>query len=167
MSILESVGQTTANAPRAVRQRVGTIRLSGIVRGIVVATKEMLEETLGRVKKIASDQEMLGVTIVNLANGVSVEAKENCARVAENNRGMRGYQKLRVAPCGEVVDDPEERELSLRRQRSLRLVQDVDALLKAIGEQRYEGLAIWDCSCSDLPPYARRSYTDSMYVAKL
>jgi len=40
------------------------------------------------------------------------------------------------------MDDLEERELSLRRKRSFRLVQNVEPLLKAIGEQRDERLAV-------------------------
>ena len=55
---------------------------------------------------------------------------------------MSRDDELRMSRCREVVNDLEERELSLRRQRRLRLIQDVDSLLEAIGEQRNEGFSV-------------------------
>jgi len=42
----------------------------------------------------------------------------------------------------EVVDELEKRELSLRRECGLRLVQYIDALFEAIGEQGNEGFSM-------------------------
>ena len=45
---------------------------------------------------------------------------------------MGGDEELRMPGCGKVVNDLEERELPLRRERRLGFVQEVDALLEAV-----------------------------------
>src|SRR2546422_1069801 len=51
-------------------------------------------------------------------------------------------KKLSVARSFEIVHDFKKRELSLGRERRLRLVEDVDALLETVHEQRQEGLTV-------------------------
>jgi len=51
-------------------------------------------------------------------------------------------QELRVLRFLKLIEDSHERQLSLRRQCGLRLVQDVDALFKSIGEQRQKRFAV-------------------------
>ena len=77
---------------------------------------------------------MFRLTIADLLDGIPIEAEEDRTRVAKNNRRVRRYQELRMSGCREVVDDLQERELSLRRQGGLRRIQNVDPLLEPIGE---------------------------------
>lgn len=79
---------------------------------------------------------------------------------------MRRDEELRMSWRRQVVDDLEECELSLRGKRRLGLIENVESLLEAVGKQEMKDSPC-DCPCSDLPPYARRSETSSMYVAKL
>ena len=67
---------------------------------------------------------MLRLAIVNLLDGIPVEAEQDGTWVAQDNRRVSRDQELRVPWCCQVVDDLEERELSLRRQRRLGLVQN-------------------------------------------
>ena len=85
---------------------------------------------------------MFRLTIVDLPDRIPVEGEEDCTRIAQNNGRVSRDEELRMPRCREVVDDLEERELSLRRKRRLRLIQDVDSLLEAIGKQRNEGFAV-------------------------
>ena len=85
---------------------------------------------------------MFCLTIADLLDRIAVEGEEDCTGVAQDNGRVSRDEKLRMSRCREVVDDLEERELSLRRKGRLRLIQDVDSLLEAVGEQRNEGFAV-------------------------
>src|SRR5258706_1066460 len=102
----------------------------------------MLEVPLRRVQEVTHDEVVLGFAIGDLPDGITVEAEENCARVAQEDGGVRRDEKLRVAWPLEFVDDPEERKLTLWRERRLGLVEDVDTLFEPIGEKRQEGLTV-------------------------
>jgi hypothetical protein len=86
----------------------------------------MLEEPLRGVEKVARDQEVFRIAIADLTDALSIEIVEHGTRVAQENRRMGRYEELRMPRCCEVVDDLQERELSLRRQRRFRLIQDVE-----------------------------------------
>ena len=122
--------------PRALQPR------SGLAAAVFRRAEEVLEKPLRRVEKVTGDEEVLRLTIADFLNSISVEVEEDGARVAQDDGRVSGDEKLRMARCREVVDDLEERELSLRRQRRLRLIEDVDSLLEAIGEQRNEGFSV-------------------------
>src|SRR5687768_12502166 len=78
---------------------------------------------------------MFRLAIVDLLDGVSVEAEQDRARIAQNDRRVRRDEELRVTRCREVVKDLEEGELPLRRQGRFRLVQNIDPLLEPVGEE--------------------------------
>jgi hypothetical protein len=55
---------------------------------------------------------------------------------------MSRYQELRMPGCRQVVDDLQERKLSLWRKGRLRLIENVDPLLETIREKRDEGFSV-------------------------
>jgi hypothetical protein len=77
--------------------------------------------------------------VADLPYGVSVEAEEDGAGVADDYGRVCRDEKLRMARFLQIMDDLEERELALGRERCLRFVQYVYSLLEAIGEEGKEG----------------------------
>lgn len=55
---------------------------------------------------------------------------------------MRGDEQLRAPADGQIVQDPQERELARGRQRRLRLVEQINPVLESILKQRQERLAV-------------------------
>jgi len=68
----------------------------------------MLEEPLGRVEKVASDEVMLRLAIADLLDGVPVQIEEDGVRVAQEDGRVSRDQELRMPGRCEVVDDLEE-----------------------------------------------------------
>jgi hypothetical protein len=85
---------------------------------------------------------VLRLAIVHLPDRIAVQAEEDRSRIAEDDRRVRRNEELGVSRPFQVVNDPEERELPLRRERGFRLVQDEDPLLEAIREQGQERLPV-------------------------
>src|SRR6267378_2232910 len=85
--------------------------------------EEMLEKPVGCIEKVAGNEEVFCLTIVDLPNRIAVKIEEDCTRIAKENGRVRRDEELRMSRCREVVDDLEERKLSLGRQRRLRLIQ--------------------------------------------
>src|SRR6266446_1063865 len=102
----------------------------------------MLEISLRRIQEITRDAIVLGLTVCDLSDRIAVQAEENRARVAEDDGGVRRNEELGVSGPLELMDDPEERQLPLRRERGLWLIEDVDSLLEPIRKQRQEGLTV-------------------------
>jgi len=75
----------------------------------------MPEVTFRRDKELFGQTVVIGVSVLNLANCIAVEAQKYGSRIGENDRRMCGNQKLRSAGCFKSVDDTEEAELPLRR----------------------------------------------------
>jgi hypothetical protein len=72
-----------------------------------------------------------------------MQGVDQCSRVGQFGWSSRfqptsGKTSMLRPGCREIVADLEERERSLRRKRGLRLIQYVDSLFEAIGEQRDE-----------------------------
>jgi hypothetical protein len=108
----------------------------------VRAFEQVLEKALGRVEEVARDQEVLRVAVVDPFDTLAVETIDDGAGVAEDDRRMRGDEELRVSGLRQVAQQPEERQLPLGRERRLRFVQQVDALLEPVCEERHERLAV-------------------------
>src|SRR5687767_1175846 len=102
----------------------------------------MLEEPLWRIQEVSRDEEVLRLAIVNFLDGIAVEAKQNRAGVTQDNRRVGRDKELGVPRSREVVDDLEERELTLWRERCLGFIQNVDSLLEPIGKERNERLSV-------------------------
>ena len=77
--------------------------------------EDVLEKPVGSIEKVAGNEEVFRLTIIDLLNRIAVKIEENCTRIAEENGRVRRDEKLRMSRCGEVVDDLEERKLSLGR----------------------------------------------------
>ena len=73
----------------------------------------MLKKTLGRVQEVAGDEEVLGLSIADLLDGLPVEVVKDGTRIAQDDWRMGRDEKLRVSGRREVVDDLEKRELAL------------------------------------------------------
>ena len=108
----------------------------------------------GLLYQLTGDAELLDIELKRVMAGffqVSIPAREQDVAVerenlsaweGQQNRRMRRDEKLGLPGCREVVDDLQEGELSLRRQRRLRFVQDVDSMLEAVGKQGDEGFPV-------------------------
>ena len=99
----------------------------GTVSLIAGRTEEVLEVPLRGVEEIPSDLVVVRFMVGDLPDRIPIQAKEDRTRVAEENGRMRRDEKLRMPRCREVVDDLEERQLSLRRERGFRLVEQIQA----------------------------------------
>src|SRR5687767_432745 len=75
---------TTTPGGRASRQRSGRLRVA--LPGGVFVLEEMLQIPLGRVQEVARDRIVLRLAKVDLADLSTVEAEEDRARVAEEDR---------------------------------------------------------------------------------
>jgi hypothetical protein len=85
---------------------------------------------------------VLRIAIGNLLDGVTIETEQHRARIGQDDWRMRGDQELRTCGPSQVVNDLQERELALRRERRFGFVEDEHALLEAVCEQRQERLAM-------------------------
>src|SRR6266545_3267669 len=96
----------------------------------------MLEISLRRIQEVTSDTVLLRLEVGDLWDRIAVQAEENGPRIAEDDGGVRCNQKLGMSGRLKLVNDPQKRKLPLRRERGFRLIEDVDALLESIGEER-------------------------------
>ena len=116
--------------------------LPGCSHTFIGLTEEVLEVPLRSIEEIARHLVVVSVAVGDLPDRISVQAKQHRARIAKNDRGVGGNEKLSVTRCFEIVDDFEKRELPLWRKRRLRFVEDVDALLKPVDEEGQEGFTV-------------------------
>jgi hypothetical protein len=82
-------------------------RRSGIGVRILGVFEQMFEEPLWRVEKVSRDEEVLRLAIGNLLDGATVEAEQNRAWIAQDDRRVGRDEELRVPWAGEIVDDLE------------------------------------------------------------
>src|SRR5581483_221716 len=105
--------------------------------------EEVLEERLATFEEGARHLEVLGRFVGDLLDPVARQMENRRLGVSHDDRRVRRDEELRAAPPHVLVDEREERELSLRRERGLGLVEDVEPLAAAaIVREREEALAV-------------------------
>src|SRR5262249_28491500 len=116
--------------------------MSGVAPRAFSPAKEVLEKPLGGIQKVSGDEIVLRLSIADRRNRVAIEIEDDGPGVSKENRRMGRDEKLCMSGCGEIVDNFEERQLPLWRQRRLWFVQDVNSLLEPIREQRKKRFAM-------------------------
>src|ERR1043165_875818 len=88
------------------------------------APLQVLQESLRVVEEISGERDVLDLVVGQAAQGRVVEAEDVCAGQGHEDGRVRGDDELRVLR-GHLFEHGEQRELSLRRERGLRLVQKI------------------------------------------
>src|ERR1044072_4008846 len=85
---------------------------------------QVLQERFRVVEEISGERDVLDLVVGQAAQGRVVEAENVCAGQGHEDGRVRGDDELRVLR-GHLFEHGEQRELSLRRERGLRLVQKI------------------------------------------
>src|SRR5918997_1746853 len=102
----------------------------------------MSEEGFGVVEEVARERDVLDLFVSDAADGGAVEAEDVGAGQSHQDGRVRGDDELRVL-LGHPLEHREEGELALRRERRLRLVEQVEAAGdEARLEEAEEALAV-------------------------
>src|SRR5215203_2567673 len=105
-------------------------------------TLEVAEEGFGVVEEVAGERDVLDLFVADTADGGAVEAEDVGAGQRHQDRRVRGDDELRVL-LRHPFKHREECQLALRRERRLRLVEQVEAARdEARLEEVEEALAV-------------------------
>src|SRR5262245_6286222 len=102
----------------------------------------MAKVPLRRRKEITRQLEMRRLVIRHLASDAIVETDDGRAGKRQENRRMCRDDELCDPRRRQVMEDPKERELPLRRQRRLGFVEEIEPILETMFEQRKKRLAV-------------------------
>ena len=119
----------------------------GLTRGHRRRLEEMLEEALRRIQEVAGDRVVLGVRVRDLLDRVAVQVQQDRAGIGEEIGecvAMRNWASPGLRSSWMIL---QERELPLRREGGLGLVEDVEAASNRLAN-RARNDSPCDCSCS-------------------
>ena len=95
----------------------------------------MPKVTLRRIQEVTRQSEVFRLPIVDGLNLPAVEAEHRRTRQAQKYGRVRRDDELCDALGREVMHNPKEGELTLRRKRRLRLIEEVEPIFESMLEE--------------------------------